>query len=95
MDASINIAVENLRKAVTCCVCLEYYSFPVSLGCGHGFCKICIHNVMKVKSICPVCSRSFSKRNVVSEDHLQRKIEGVVLFLNEDRLKDDGPSNTK
>ena len=90
MDASINVAVENLRKAVTCCVCLEFYSFPVSLACGHGFCKICVHNVMKVKSVCPVCSQSFSKRNIVSEDHLHRKIEGVTSFLNGNVLKAEG-----
>lgn len=83
MEASIKTAVVNLRKSITCSVCLEYFSFPVSITCGHTFCKICIHNAMKVKCVCPICSCSFSKRSLVSESHLDHVINRVARFLDE------------
>lgn len=83
MEASIKTAVVNLRKSITCSVCLEYFSFPVSISCGHTFCKICIHNVMKVKKACPICSTAFSKRSLVSESHIEHVIIRVARFLDE------------
>lgn len=83
MEASIKTAVVNLRKSITCSVCLEYFSFPVSISCGHTFCKICVHKVMKVKNSCPICSSSFSKRSLVSESHLDHVITRVARFLDE------------
>ncbi|XP_078497937.1 E3 ubiquitin-protein ligase TRIM39-like [Lissotriton helveticus] len=32
----------NLKEEATCSICLEYFSDPVSIECGHNFCRSCI-----------------------------------------------------
>ncbi|XP_050162215.1 E3 ubiquitin-protein ligase TRIM41 [Myiozetetes cayanensis] len=34
--------VETLQEEAICAICLDYFSEPVSIGCGHNFCRACI-----------------------------------------------------
>ncbi|XP_009640385.1 zinc finger protein RFP-like isoform X2 [Egretta garzetta] len=34
--------LESLRKEASCSICLDYFSDPVSINCGHSFCRACI-----------------------------------------------------
>ncbi|XP_067865359.1 zinc-binding protein A33-like [Heterodontus francisci] len=34
--------LENLNKDLSCSICLDFFQDPVSLDCGHVFCKACI-----------------------------------------------------
>ena len=39
-----------------CAICKELYEDPVTIGCGHTFCKGCISNCIKMKEVvCPEC----------------------------------------
>ena len=40
---------------MTCIVCMEIFKTPVSLSCGHSFCKVCIGLHLKERPFCPVC----------------------------------------
>ncbi|XP_062977806.1 tripartite motif-containing protein 10-like [Elgaria multicarinata webbii] len=50
---------ENPRKRArlhaTCPVCLNYFSGPVTLQCGHSFCEICIRRCLEEAAKCPQC----------------------------------------
>uniref|UniRef100_A0A8D0L314 RING-type E3 ubiquitin transferase n=1 Tax=Sphenodon punctatus TaxID=8508 RepID=A0A8D0L314_SPHPU len=35
-------AVETLQEEAVCAICLDYFTDPVSIGCGHNFCRVCI-----------------------------------------------------
>uniref|UniRef100_A0A4W3GFH4 Uncharacterized protein n=1 Tax=Callorhinchus milii TaxID=7868 RepID=A0A4W3GFH4_CALMI len=51
--------LENLRNEATCSICLEFYTDPVSLGCGHNFCRDCILQCWGTGQgsvSCPQCS---------------------------------------
>ncbi|OII74871.1 RING finger domain-containing protein [Cryptosporidium ubiquitum] len=45
----------KILSEFTCPVCLDYYILPVTIPCGHTFCRYCItHNRLLGKN-CPVC----------------------------------------
>lgn len=46
-----------------CSICLDVYTEPVSIPCGHNFCKPCItrHWEGKEQCQCPLCNEKFSK----------------------------------
>uniref|UniRef100_A0A8D0H1F6 Uncharacterized protein n=1 Tax=Sphenodon punctatus TaxID=8508 RepID=A0A8D0H1F6_SPHPU len=57
---------ETLQSELTCSVCLDYFKEPVSLGCGHNFCRACISEVwegLDANFSCPDCREIFPQRN--------------------------------
>ncbi|XP_034390278.1 E3 ubiquitin-protein ligase TRIM39-like [Cyclopterus lumpus] len=47
-----------------CSICLDVFTDPVTIPCGHNFCKACItqHWNINVPYHCPNCKKSFSTR---------------------------------
>uniref|UniRef100_A0A7N6FHT1 Uncharacterized protein n=1 Tax=Anabas testudineus TaxID=64144 RepID=A0A7N6FHT1_ANATE len=45
---------------LTCSICLTIFSDPVTLLCGHSFCRWCITDVLKTKPQCPHCQAAVS-----------------------------------
>ncbi|XP_051247661.1 zinc-binding protein A33-like [Dicentrarchus labrax] len=47
-----------------CSICLDVFSHPVTIPCGHNFCKNCItqHWDVNVQSQCPMCKDVFDRR---------------------------------
>lgn len=47
----------------TCSICLDIFIVPVSLPCGHNFCKACISKHWEGKAIrqCPLCKDTFTR----------------------------------
>lgn len=46
-----------------CCICLEVFSQPVTIPCGHNFCKCCIKQHWSLNSSpcrCPLCKKQFA-----------------------------------
>ncbi|XP_052027679.1 E3 ubiquitin-protein ligase TRIM52-like [Apodemus sylvaticus] len=34
--------MQSLRKEAVCTICMDYFKDPVSIGCGHNFCRECV-----------------------------------------------------
>ncbi|XP_069077184.1 E3 ubiquitin-protein ligase TRIM39-like [Pleurodeles waltl] len=48
----------NLKDEATCSICLEYFTDPVTIDCGHNFCRSCITQSWEGRdenSPCPQC----------------------------------------
>ncbi|XP_072329385.1 E3 ubiquitin-protein ligase TRIM39-like [Scyliorhinus torazame] len=61
------MASPDLTQELTCPICLEIFTQPVSLECGHHFCSSCIsQSWQKVPGdvSCPQCRQVFTQRNV-------------------------------
>ncbi|XP_072001094.1 E3 ubiquitin/ISG15 ligase TRIM25-like [Engystomops pustulosus] len=64
------MASADLRKELECSICLSLYTDPVTLRCGHNFCRVCIDQVLNTQDgsggySCPECREEFQKRPVL------------------------------
>ncbi|XP_078497874.1 E3 ubiquitin-protein ligase TRIM39-like [Lissotriton helveticus] len=57
----------NLQEEATCSICLEYFSDPVMIDCGHNFCRSCITQSWEGRDgnfPCPQCREISSGKNL-------------------------------
>ncbi|XP_028993576.1 zinc-binding protein A33-like [Betta splendens] len=59
-----NLTPLQLEEQFRCCICLEIYTNPVSIPCGHNACLDCIEDYWdtKNKPDCPLCKEVFPQR---------------------------------
>ncbi|XP_073479260.1 E3 ubiquitin-protein ligase TRIM39-like [Aquarana catesbeiana] len=78
------MASANLRAVLECSVCLNIYTDPVNLRCGHNFCRVCIDCVLDTQGgsggySCPECKEKFPDRPALHRNITLRNI--VENFL--------------
>ncbi|KAM9393602.1 bloodthirsty-related gene family, member 30 [Pholidichthys leucotaenia] len=56
------------EQELTCSICLDLFTDPVSTPCGHNFCQACIGGYWASTPIstCPLCKRQFDERPQLS-----------------------------
>ncbi|XP_026137096.1 tripartite motif-containing protein 16-like [Carassius auratus] len=79
------------KKEFLCPVCLDLLKDPVTIPCGHSYCKICITDFwdqedQKRVYSCPQCRQTFSPRPALSRNTM---LAEVVEKLKKSRLSDD------
>ncbi|XP_030018105.1 E3 ubiquitin-protein ligase TRIM39 isoform X2 [Sphaeramia orbicularis] len=64
------------EEQVHCSICLDVFTNPVSIPCGHNFCQSCILGYWKTSPLnqCPMCKKSFNKRPDISINTVLREI---------------------
>ncbi|XP_077123085.1 E3 ubiquitin/ISG15 ligase TRIM25-like [Ranitomeya variabilis] len=60
------MASADLRPELNCSICKDIYTDPVTLRCGHSFCRVCIDGVLDTEGgygeySCPECRATFQK----------------------------------
>ncbi|XP_072891198.1 zinc-binding protein A33-like [Hemitrygon akajei] len=57
---------ESWTEEAICPVCLDFFTDPVSLGCGHNFCRSCITRCWEreERNPCPECREEFADRSL-------------------------------
>ncbi|XP_077327087.1 E3 ubiquitin-protein ligase TRIM39-like [Lithobates pipiens] len=78
------MASANLRAELECSVCLNIYTDPVNLRCGHNFCRVCIDRVLDTQEgsggyFCPECREKFPDRPALQRNITLRNIVGNFL----------------
>ncbi|KAG9343851.1 hypothetical protein JZ751_013232 [Albula glossodonta] len=68
MAESGNPLMMFTEQELTCSICLDLFSDPVSTPCGHNFCQSCIGGYWASSATCscPLCKRQFSERPELS-----------------------------
>ncbi|XP_031762682.1 E3 ubiquitin/ISG15 ligase TRIM25 [Xenopus tropicalis] len=63
------MAAADLRDELSCSICLSIYTDPVSLPCGHNFCRGCIggtwdtqEETFRENPSCPECRQRFKRK---------------------------------
>ncbi|XP_063785230.1 E3 ubiquitin/ISG15 ligase TRIM25-like isoform X2 [Pseudophryne corroboree] len=67
------MASADLRQELDCSICLSIYTDPVTLRCGHNFCRICIERVLDTQEgagayTCPECRAVCQERPVLQRN---------------------------
>ncbi|XP_018422004.1 PREDICTED: E3 ubiquitin-protein ligase TRIM39-like [Nanorana parkeri] len=73
------MASADLRDELSCSICLSIYTDPVTLTCGHNFCRVCIDRVLETQDdsglyTCPECREEFQARPVLYTARALRNI---------------------
>eukprot|EP00466_Bigelowiella_natans_P015344 jgi/Bigna1/77332/fgenesh1_pg.47_\ len=56
---------KELMEMLTCPLCLNLISEPISLACGHSFCRVCLcHALQRSKKKCPNCRAMYARVRV-------------------------------
>ncbi|XP_040186871.1 E3 ubiquitin/ISG15 ligase TRIM25-like [Rana temporaria] len=79
------MASADLIDDLSCSICLNIYKDPVTLRCGHNFCRECIDRVLDSKKAsglytCPECREEFRERPVLSSARALRNIAEKFLI---------------
>ncbi|KAM3918958.1 LOW QUALITY PROTEIN: nuclear factor 7, brain-like [Leptodactylus fuscus] len=73
------MASADLKDGLTCSVCLSLCTDPVTLKCGHNFCRECIEEVLDTQEesvvyTCPQCRAEFRECRVLQRNTTLRNI---------------------
>uniref|UniRef100_A0A8C5WCU7 Uncharacterized protein n=1 Tax=Leptobrachium leishanense TaxID=445787 RepID=A0A8C5WCU7_9ANUR len=74
------MASADLRYELTCSICLNIYRDPVTLPCGHSFCRLCIAGVLNAQEgsgayMCPECRAESQERPALEKN---RKLGNIA-----------------
>ncbi|XP_072259401.1 E3 ubiquitin/ISG15 ligase TRIM25-like [Pyxicephalus adspersus] len=61
------MASSDVRDELECSICLNIYTDPVTLICGHNFCRVCVERMLDTQDSlgvynCPECREAFQVR---------------------------------
>ncbi|XP_073480461.1 E3 ubiquitin/ISG15 ligase TRIM25-like [Aquarana catesbeiana] len=84
------MASANLKAELECSVCLNIYTDPVMLRCGHNFCRVCIDRVVDTQGgsggySCPECREKFPDGPALHRNITLRNIVENFLSAQPDR----------
>uniref|UniRef100_A0A3B4C7M3 Tripartite motif-containing protein 16-like n=1 Tax=Pygocentrus nattereri TaxID=42514 RepID=A0A3B4C7M3_PYGNA len=94
--AEANVSVDQF----SCPVCLELLKDPVTVACGHSFCKVCINGcwdqeVLKGVYSCPQCRRSFAQRPVVGKNTMLAEVVEKLKMMELHPASPAGPGDVE
>ncbi|KAM7140957.1 tripartite motif-containing protein 75-like [Molossus nigricans] len=80
---AVEAALAGLRAEVNCPICLDDLRDPVTIECGHNFCRPCIQQSwadLQDRFPCPVCRHPCQDRHLRSNTQLGRMVDIAKLL---------------
>ncbi|XP_030053410.1 E3 ubiquitin-protein ligase TRIM39 [Microcaecilia unicolor] len=90
--AKVCDAKESLPAVGSCAFCLNYFTDPVTIDCGHNFCRSCITfywQKLDTNFPCPQCKETSTERNLRPNRQLANVIEIAKSLQLSKRLQED------
>ncbi|XP_065450208.1 RING finger protein 112-like isoform X1 [Chrysemys picta bellii] len=86
--------VKRLQEDVTCSICLDILDNPVSIECGHNFCRGCLSahwsGVSAWGSQCPECRAPCSRDRMIPDTRVKSLVEKIRDLPREETLTATG-----
>ncbi|XP_064820680.1 E3 ubiquitin/ISG15 ligase TRIM25-like isoform X1 [Oncorhynchus masou masou] len=78
-EACISVSLDEF----SCSICLDLLNDPVTIPCGHSYCKVCIkghwdQDDQKLIYSCPQCRQTFTPRPVLSRNNMLTELVGKL-----------------
>ncbi|KAI6042992.1 hypothetical protein EDC04DRAFT_2563141 [Pisolithus marmoratus] len=67
--------LRQLDASLRCTICGEFYDAPVTLGCGHCFCSLCIREHIVRETECPNCRKPTAEAHFRLNPVLEEAVE--------------------
>ncbi|CAI9606396.1 unnamed protein product, partial [Staurois parvus] len=98
--------LDSIKSSLSCSICFEIFSSPLSLLCGHTFCQKCIHahwdSPIPVPDTfnCPTCRENFAQRPEPQKNVSLQKVVDDYKELEQQRFlvaaaPESGPKGVK
>ena len=79
-SSSTNTSLSSLTSILECQLCLNLICEPVSISCGHSFCKVCLAKSLKHRKKCPICRAVCHTIPEIAQENIM--IKGLCLATN-------------
>ncbi|XP_067421830.1 RING finger protein 112-like isoform X2 [Emydura macquarii macquarii] len=83
--------VERLREDITCSICLDVLDDPISIECGHNFCRGCLSAHWSEISArgyqCPECRAPCSRNKMTPDTRIKSLVENIRDLPHEETPK--------
>lgn len=92
-------ATKKMKEEATCAICLFLMTEPVSISCGHSYCKLCIRNFLENLGpaetqsnvfSCPQCRAPFQLASLRPNKQLGSLIEAIKEMEHEMSCEEHG-----
>ncbi|XP_069932847.1 tripartite motif-containing protein 64-like [Oryctolagus cuniculus] len=77
--------LQVFQRELTCPICMNFFLDPVTIDCGHNFCRSCLSlnwEEVKTPMCCPMCKEMSEKTNFKTNDVLKK----LAAASRQDRL---------
>ncbi|XP_055499000.1 E3 ubiquitin-protein ligase TRIM8-like isoform X2 [Leucoraja erinacea] len=93
MKMASTSAVGNLKEELNCSICWNIYTEPVSLSCGHNFCRSCIEKNWDKKDTgpgysCPECRAEYAQKPIL---HKNLKLSNIIERFEATQMNEEPP----
>ncbi|XP_024147804.1 E3 ubiquitin-protein ligase TRIM38 [Oryzias melastigma] len=88
------MASSSYSEDLTCSVCLSLFTEPVTLLCGHSFCRECITTFLSSQQCCPQCRSDVSmEKTSLTTNHALKSLAERVKEI--ERIKKESGTDSQ
>lgn len=79
LDATTD-SFDLMSESPRCCICLDEFTSPTTLPCGHVFCLECIGEYWRISDVCqcPLCKADFPERLELKTNQTRQSLAKTV-----------------
>ncbi|KAI7818220.1 hypothetical protein BC939DRAFT_298373 [Gamsiella multidivaricata] len=78
-DTVVRIITPN-DGALHCSICVDYFSSPFTVECGHTFCYTCLRSWLQIQKSCPSCRTKLLRQPTLSFN-IQEQVHSSIARL--------------